>query len=74
MNREEGDVVRLSIAGKDFDLPFKTIHGLPQNSVASDEITLEGIQVWLPTKPVLYEAKVSIIKANGKVADMKTFK
>jgi hypothetical protein len=74
MNREEGDVVRFSIAGKDFDLPFKSIHGLAQNSVASDEITLEGIEVWDPSNPILYEAKVSIIKANGKVVDTKTFK
>lgn len=71
---KEGDIVRFTIDGKNFDLNFPKINGLPQHTNAKAVVELDNARLWSIAKPYCYDAKVSIIDAGGNTLDAKTFK
>lgn len=71
---EAGDKVRFSIAGKDYDLDFKTVDGKAQSDRATAELTLVGVEGWTPQNPKLYDATASVVGRDGKIVDAKTVK
>ncbi len=71
---KEGDIVRFTIDGKNFDLDFPKINGQSQYTNAKAVVELDNARLWSISKPYCYDAKVSIIDAGGNTLDAKTFK